>query len=325
MRGRCASGYNKFLAKYNYSTLVIHFVPIFIIFSLFTLFLTPSSALAVDYSLSLITSGSVDINATSGNTAIDSSEVNVITTCRAGYSLTLNTSVADNHLYLGGDSSGSGASSTINPSNGTTSLNQAPNTWGYLVSTTLPTDSSVFLPVSSSTGTPNTLKTPESTSSESDIEDTFNVYYGVSTDTTLAHGTFLLEPDTLNNNDPGSLTYYLTASPSCVDVPATLDITFNKNMDGEGDETDPEDTVTNFPASSENTIDTTNHTLTLSNKTPERSGYTFMEWNTEPDGTGDYYYPGAVIAIGEGDNPNHTNTSGPNGSNTTALTGNVTF
>ena len=77
----------------------------------------------------------------------------------------------------------------------------------------------------------------------------------------------------------GSLSYYLTASPNCN---TNLDITFNKNLDGAGGETG--DTVSNFPENEDNTKDTTNNTLTLSNKHPTRTGYTFKEWNTEADG-----------------------------------------
>jgi uncharacterized repeat protein (TIGR02543 family) len=83
---------------------------------------------------------------------------------------------------------------------------------------------------------------------------------------------------------------------SCV---SNVSVSFNKNLDGAGGEEDPGETVSNFPTSSDNIIDTTNQTITLSDKRPTRTGYQFKEWNTEMDGTGNYYYPSDVISIGE--------------------------
>ena len=62
------------------------------------------SVSASSYTLTLTSSGSQTINmSSSAGTAISSDAINVATTCRYGYNFTINTSVSDNNLYLGGD------------------------------------------------------------------------------------------------------------------------------------------------------------------------------------------------------------------------------
>ncbi|MBR3236765.1 BspA family leucine-rich repeat surface protein [Candidatus Saccharibacteria bacterium] len=269
---------------------------------------------ASDYSLSLTTDTDIELNTLAGDTAINESSINVATTCRAGYNLFLTTSVSNNNLYLDGNVDNSGDNSFIAPADGTTALTNAANTWGYLLSSSAPTSDSVFLPVSSSLLNPAILKTDQETASEEDINDSFPIYYGTNVSPTLMKGAYTMIPEdssteTLTN---GGLVYYLTASFNCIE---TLDINFNQNLDGAGGETseDPEDTVSNFPAANESTINQVLQTLTLSSKTPTRTkGYLFKEWNTEPDGSGTSYNPRSSIKIG---------------SNTSAgeLSGNVTL
>lgn len=250
---------------------------------------------ATDYSLSLTTDSSISLSfPNNSTTTIDSSSIRVTTTCRAGYDLTLSTSISDNNLYRGGDSTNNTSGTYFSPSNGTVALSSATNTWGYLLSSTLPTASSVFLPVPTSNASPAVLKTASQTASQTDIDDTFSIYYGANADASLTSGTYKMAEDS-TTHDNGTLIYYLTTSPNCTD---SLDITFNKNLDGQGGETDPGNTVSNFPDPSENTLDLVNHTLTLSNKTPLRTNYNFVEWNTESDGSGDAYDPGDTISIG---------------------------
>ena len=253
------------------------------------------SVFAEDYSISITTSGTVNLTSNASGTAIESSNINVATTCRSGYDLTLATSTHNNNLYLNGDITNNAENSYLTPSDGTTTLINAPNTWGYLSSPTTPNTNSVFLPVSSDPLHPSIIKTANETASNQDIDDSFAVYYAAHADSSLISGTYKMIPEDSSASpiENGGLTYYLTASPNCN---ANLDITFNKNLDGEGGETG--DTVENFPDSTENIKDLVNYTYTLSNKTPTRSGYTFKEWNTEADGTGNYYRPGQVIPIG---------------------------
>lgn len=50
------------------------------------------SVFAEDYSISMTTSGAVNIIGNAGETAIESSDIHVATTCRSGYNLVLATS-----------------------------------------------------------------------------------------------------------------------------------------------------------------------------------------------------------------------------------------
>ena len=56
-----------------------------------------SNVFAEDYSISMTTSGTVDISVRAGSTSIENDDIRVMTTCRAGYNLLLSTSVNDNN------------------------------------------------------------------------------------------------------------------------------------------------------------------------------------------------------------------------------------
>ena len=253
-----------------------------------------SSPASATCSASLSTDSSITLNIQNGNTTIVSSGVRVVTDCHNGYNLTLAGSVADNNLYRNGVSSNN-SGSYFSPSDGVTTLINSSNTWGYSLSVpslsnpsifVAPTEDDVFHPVPASNDTPAVLKNALETASESNIDDSFNVYYGAYAATSLASGEYTMTEDG-NTNNPGVLTYYLTVEPELDDF---LEITFVDNATG--------DTVTNLPTSIENILDTNNGTLTLSNKTPARSGYIFREWNTNSNGTGNAYQPGTAIVIG---------------------------
>ena len=263
-------------------------------FLFFGLIFNANFAFADSYDINVSISPSpLDTSVRNGEVSVSSGELEVTTNCQAGYDLFLHTSVPNNKIYLNGDSS---ASTGFNPSNGTSSLNDSPNTWGFIFNpSSAPTGASIFSAVSSSSLYPNILRTTSETASDTDIHDTYNIYYGLNASMDLPAGSYRLIPDSASS-DYGGLTYYAVTSPTCA---SGLVVDFNKNLNGEGGETplDPSDIVTNFPASSENILDPINNTLTLSNKTPARPNYIFKEWNTETDGTGDYYYPGDVIPI----------------------------
>ena len=249
---------------------------------------------AEDYSMSITTSGAIDIVSSPGVTAIKSSDIHITTTCRSGYNLTLATSALDNNLYLNGDKINNTENAHFSPSDGITALINAPNTWGYSLSPITPTSDSVFLPVSPDFLNPSIIKTAEETASDQDIDDNFAIYYAAHPSTNLVSGTYMMVPedDSVSPVVNGGLAYYLTASPNCN---TNLDITFNKNLDGEGGETG--EAVNNFPDSTDNIKDLVNHTLILSTKHPTRDGYIFKEWNTETDGSGKYYQPGDIIPM----------------------------
>lgn len=256
-------------------------------------------ASASDYSASITTSGDVTLNVLNGNTSIEESSINVTTNCKAGYDLTLKSTVDDNNLYLDGDSSNNSAGTYIAPGDGTSTLGNSSSRWGYFISSssTIPTTSSVFLPVPTALQTAASLKTIAETVSETDINDSFKIYYGVNAGMGLGAGSYTMVPESSEIDAPrGGLAYYLTVNPSCT---TSLEISFNKNLDGEGGETGDE-IISNFPTSNDNTIDTVNNAVILSTKRPTREGYTFKEWNTEPDGSGDYFRVGETIPLGVG-------------------------
>ena len=266
-------------------------------------FLLSNTVFATDYSASITTSGDVELITVGGQTVIDHSDVNVVTNCHAGYNLSLGTTVNDNNLYLDGDSSNNATDTYITPSNGTSALKDAPNTWGYFASfgasPIVPTENNIFSPVPTLANDPIILRTPAETASASDIDDDFSIYYGANIRSGMQSGTYTMVPENplVQDSNPGRLSYYLTMDMSCV---SNVDVSFNKNLDGEGGESDPGETVSNFPTSEDNTIDPVNDTITLSDKRPLRTGYQFMEWNTEADGTGDYFHVGQTISIGSG-------------------------
>ena len=262
--------------------------------------------LASQHSISINTSSNIDINVQPDKSTVQSSDVNIITTCRSGYNLTLSTSGNDNHLYLNGDSSNNNTDTYFNPSDGNTALNSATNTWGYSLAIpsstapftpTPPTASNVFLPVPTANVIPATLKTTIETASDTSINDNFSVYYGVNASSTLLSGTYHMQNDEGTDN-PGSIVYHVTMNPICA---IELDLSFNENLDGAGEE-GTDNTIINFPTITDNTADLTNNTLTLSSKVPGRDNYVFTGWNTEMDGSGSSYQPGDTIHVGDGTN-----------------------
>ena len=183
-----------------------------ILVGLFSLVALNGSAYA-DYTISMTSSGaqSLDVlpDGTSNiNTSISEDAISITTTCPSGYNLGISTSVNDNNLYLNGSNSNNASGTYIAPSNGTTPLNNAANTWGYYFnnsSSTAPTPASVF----SAVPTTNTLiKTSSNTS------DSFSIYYGAAVNSSLSPGTYKMIPG--SNNTNGTIVYYLTMNQSCL-------------------------------------------------------------------------------------------------------------
>ncbi|MBR3169334.1 BspA family leucine-rich repeat surface protein, partial [Candidatus Saccharibacteria bacterium] len=241
---------------------------------LFTLLSSPP--VSATNSASITISNSISIDTLLNETNVYNESISVDSTCSAGYNLTVATT-ANSNLYLNGDSTTGASITPVSTSSALSSSSNA-NTWGYSLTNT-PDTVGAFKPLST---LPSTLKTPQETAVPSgSISDVFSVYYGVHIANTPP-GAYTME-----NN--GIITYQLTLSEDCSD---SLVIDFHDNASG--------DTVTNLPTDEDNTYDTSNNTVTLSTKSPVRSGYTFKEWNTAADGTGSYYYPGQTVPMGSG-------------------------
>ena len=246
-----------------------------------------SASVFATYSASITASNSITLNASySGNgVSVHDETINVVTNCTSGYNLTIATT-GSSVLYLNGDSSNNTA--TISPVDNTYALSDLThnaNTWGYSMSG----NSSTVGAFNALSTEPSTIKTTSETASETAIDDTFSIYYGTAINAELSPGSYQM-------SNSSTIDYYLTIAPSCAD--STV-VTFNENLDGAGAE-GTDSTITDFPTTSDNITDTTNNTITLSNKRPTRSGYIFKEWNTAADGTGSYYYVDETVPMGQG-------------------------
>ena len=171
-----------------------------LIFVLFNLMFSVNNAHA--YSLT-ISANDVSIDVISGETSISEAPIEVISDCRAGYTFSVSTSTDATGLRKNGSSS---AEITFEQVDGSTTLANSTNKWGYYYNDiAVPTDSTVF---SSLSTTPEILRTPSETASVSDIDDTFTIYYGANAADTVSPGLYKM----VNN---GSLQYYAVTDPSC--------------------------------------------------------------------------------------------------------------
>ena len=248
---------------------------------------TPS--FATNYTLSVTSSGAQNINVSSAGTgsAISADAVNVATNCRYGYNFTISTSVNDNKLYLNGDATNNATGTYFSASDGTTPLANTNNTWGYFFdnnSATIPTVNSVFSPVPT-LGNANVLKSPLASPSDTDINDNFNIYYGVKTDTNMASGTYKMIPDTNNSNNDGTIVYMTTIAESCIKYTVQFnptDTSSGSNVSGTG-------------TMSPQMINEGVATSLSANTFTAPSGYSFAGWNTAQDGTGTWYDDGQSV------------------------------
>ena len=241
---------------------------------------------ASSYTLTLTSSGSQDINlSASAGTAISSDAINVATTCRYGYNFTINTSVSDNNLYLGGDSSNNTEGTYFSPTDGTTALNATTNKWGYYYNaSTAPTNTSIFSPVPT-LSSPATVRTPRTTPASSDINDNFNIYYGVSSSPTMSKGTYKMIPDTNNSNNDGTIVYTATMAENCI----RYTVQFNPTSEFEGN------TLSGTGTMNDQSIYEGVATALTSNGFTAPSGYYFAGWNTAQDGSGTQYTNGQQV------------------------------
>lgn len=229
------------------------------------------------YSASITTSNSISLDASPANdgTTIHSESINVQSDCRAGYNLTIATPEGSDLYKYDNDTQSATASFTA--VDGTSALSSSNNTnkWGYTLATN-PTSATIFSPLST---TESILKTTSQTASPShDIDDTFNINYGIKTDVTIAPGSYKMA-----NN--GTILYYLTMDTTCTQYT----VSFNAN----------ESSVGETPGSATGTM--TNQTIITGTSTAIKtstfalSGYLFYGWNTAMDGTGTFYSDGQTV------------------------------
>ena len=230
-------------------------------------------------SLTLTSSGSqsIDVLPATG-TAISSDSINVTTTCRYGYNFTVQTSVDDTTLYLDGNSDGS-AYTYFSPAGGFDPLNETENEWGYFYDgNTVPTNTSIFSPVPSSLEEPAIIKAPLDSPASSDINDNFNIYYGVSVSANAEKGTYKMIPDEHDND--GTIVYTATVAEDC----SRYTVQFNPTSIFEGNTLSGTGTMYDQVM-----YDGITESITANSFTAP-SGYYFAGWNTAQDGSGVSYY-----------------------------------
>lgn len=244
------------------------------------------------HSLSVITTGVqiIDVSSNGTGTSISVDNVTVATTCHAGYNLTLSTSVNDNNLYLNGSANNNTAGTFFSPSDGITGLASADNTWGYYLpasGASAPTSSSVFNEVPALGSTSAILKTSSETASDTDINDSFSVYYGVSVSDDFKSGTYKMIQD--DNSQDGSLVYYATLSEDCF----KYTVHFNPTGTNMGVEVTGTGTVDNQSIMAG--VATNLTTSKYGNPTVGGTTYYFTGWNTAQDGSGVQYSVGQSV------------------------------
>ena len=217
------------------------------------------------------------------NAVVSSDSINVTTTCRSGYNFVISTSVNDNNLYLDGDTTNNASGSYFSPADGVASLSNTTNTWGYYYDeANTPTASSVFSAVPT-LGSSAVIKSPLETPSETDIDDNFNIYYGVSVSSSMKSGIYKMKKDSDQND--GAIVYQATIADACM----RYTVNFNAT-----------DTYSGSAVSGTGTMASQSiyegvATNLSSNTFVAPSGYSFVGWNTAQDGTGTMYANGASV------------------------------
>ena len=247
--------------------------------------LTTDSASA--FSASITTNSSINLNVSPAGdgTSIHSESINVTSDCRSGYNLTIATPSGSN-LYKYDNNTQSSTAASFTAVDGTSTLSSTNNTnkWGYTLDSN-PTGSTVFSPLSA---TASVLRTPsETASADSDINDTFNINYGIKVDSSITPGNYQMASQ-------GAVVYYLTMDTTCTQYT----VSFNPNGGTlASGTTNPEQGIqigepTKLISSDSlkapqdaSYTDADNNTITGD---PDKL-WTFWGWNTQADGTGDWY------------------------------------
>lgn len=260
-----------------------------------TTFLTSSFLISNDsyaeHTLTLSTSSiqEIEVSASGSGTTISEAEINVATTCHAGYNLTLSTTVQDNNLYLDGDPDNNSTGTYFAPSDGVTSLISANNTWGFYLPSSnneTPTTNSVFNAVPT-LGSSIAIRTPLETARDSAIDDTFSIYYGVKVASSTLAGQYKMIEDEDHNS--GTIVYYATLPEDCF----RYTVEYSPTGTNTGVSVTGTGNVTNQTMLEGVTSNLT--TEVFGNPTIDGTTYYFIGWNTEQDGTGTQYSSGQSV------------------------------
>ena len=237
------------------------------------------STSAVNTSITVTSSGSQSIDVIpAAGTAISSDAINVTTTCRYGYNFDIQTSVEDNALYLNGDLENY-ENTIFWPAGGLDPLNETENEWGYFYDgDTVPTSASIFSSVPSLFEDPAIVKTSLDTPASSDINDNFNIYYGVSVAPDADVGTYKMIPDEHGND--GTIVYIATVAGEC----SRYTVQFSPTSIFECNTLSGTGTMDNQAMYEDITDSIASNSYTAPN------GYYFAGWNTAQDGSGTSYY-----------------------------------
>ena len=257
---------------------------------------SPASA----YTASITTSSSInlDVSPAGDGTSIHSESINITSDCRNGYNLTIATPTGSNLYQYDSVNDTLDSTASFTAVDGTSSLSSNNNTnkWGYTLDTT-PTSSTIFSPLSS---TESLLKSPVDTASPStDINDTFDISYGIKVDSTITPGTYRMANDTNGTN--GAIVYYLTMDTTCTQYTVSFNPNGGTLVNTNPDDPNPSSTIeqniqegqaTKLNSAESITAPTTSSYTDAGNNTitgdPDKL-WTFWGWNTQIDGTGDWY------------------------------------
>lgn len=195
-----------------------------------------------------------------GATTTATANVNVTTSNSASYKLYLYAADGNNSLRP----KSSANISSINAIAGDVGLTLSslePNTWGYNLGTSAPTDATTYSAVPTNNSTPIQTKDTSDTNS---ANDTYTLSFGAKVDTTIASGAY-----------SNMLTFAVVAEPAMVTV------AFNGNGSTSGSLSS-----IRVPAGG---------SQVLPSNTFARTGYDFTGWNTASNGSGTSYSNGATL------------------------------
>ena len=245
------------------------------------------------YSVNVTTGGDIEIDTVTNVPIVYEDAITVVSNCTSGYNFAISSSTSP-VLYLGGDSS---ADSYFNTVDGSSTLSSSNNTnkWGY--STTANTNNGIFEPLST---TGAGLRNALDTATENDeINDSFSIYYGVNTGATMTSGAYSMA-------DSGAIIYTVTMDMSCANYTIEFDSNYGSVDSSMTDETETQDAfhggddtlvANTFAAPSKGQhTNSDSQTVGLADKL-----WQFWGWNTEADGSGDWYKDGDTINLGTDD------------------------
>lgn len=245
-------------------------------------FLWYSSAFAYSATITTGNSISLDVSPAGDATSIHSESVNVVTDCRSGYNLTIATPEGSDLYRYENDTASGVASFTAVDGVSALKNDNNENKWGYTLSSN-PTSATVFSPLSTSA---SVLKTVAETASPSaDINDTFDISYGVRASDEVAPGSYQMA-------NHGAIVYYLTMDALCTHYTVSFNANGGTTSDTIPEQSIPANEPTRLnsasiitPPSTQSYVDADNNTITgVLDKL-----WTFWGWNTAADGTGDWY------------------------------------